>query len=170
MQIICVHEGESDKYYLKRVLEHYEKNLNKNRGYYKFSYITMDGKHKYKENKIKKKIEEKIRRYEDSKNSIVIYIIDTDKINTASEDKEFFSELKEYVISMKYKLIYFNSCIEEVLNQDFYKNFNENEKIKKARIYSVEKFSSISKEILQSENYQRKGSSNLDLVFSEIFA
>ena len=105
-QIIFVHEGDTDKLYIRKLIEKLYPELNVN----KLTFISMNGKTNY--SKMEKKIEEKKNKFSGS--SKIIFVIDTDNISSNSNDLKLFNEIENYIKQKKYHLIFLNPDIESV--------------------------------------------------------
>lgn len=159
LQIIVLCEGESDKIYLDKIIKMLkEKNLDIN---FKFTPILTKGKTNFENKKYVDKVNNvKLRFNGDSK---VIYVMDTDDIDTSKEDLELLKKIAEYVKKQDWHFVFFNRDIEEVLN----KKADRKKKINEARSYSEKKFNQINKNNLTVKNYVTRGTSNLFSVISE---
>ena len=159
LQIIVLCEGESDKIYLDKIIKMLkEKNLDIN---FKFTPILTKGKTNFENKKYVDKVNNvKLRFNGDSK---VIYVMDTDDIDTSKEDLEMFKRISIHVANQEWHFVFFNRDIEDVLN----KKADRKKKTNEARSYSEKKFNEIDKNNLKVKNYFTRGTSNLFSVISE---
>jgi hypothetical protein len=159
LQIIVLCEGESDTIYLDiifKILK--EKNSDIN---FKFTSIPIKGKKNFESKKYVDKVEKTKLKFQGE--SQVLYIVDTDDMDTSKEDLELLEKIAEYVKKQDWHFVFFNRDIEEVLN----KKADRKKKMKEARSYTEKKFTEVDKNNLKVKNYLRRGTSNLFLVISE---
>lgn len=159
LQIIVLCEGESDTIYLDiifKILK--EKNSDIN---FKFTSIPIKGKTNFESKKYVDKVEKTKLKFQGE--SQVLYIVDTDDMDTSKEDLELLEKIAEYVKKQDWHFVFFNRDIEEVLN----KKADRKKKMKEARSYTEKKFTEVDKNNLKVKNYLRRGTSNLFSVISE---
>lgn len=159
LQIIILCEGQSDQIYLDKifkVLKDKNKDIN-----FKFTPILTKGKTNFENKKFFDKVKNAKSKFQGE--SEVLYVVDTDDIDSSKEDLELFKRISTYVANQEWYFIFFNKDIEDVLN----KNANRKKKTDEARSYSEKKFNQINKNNLQSDNYLVRNTSNLFLVISE---
>ncbi len=159
LQIIVLCEGESDTIYLDiifKILK--EKNSDIN---FKFTSIPIKGKTNFESKKYVDKVEKTKLKFQGE--SQVLYIVDTDDMDTSKEDLELLEKIAEYVKKQDWHFVFFSRDIEEVLN----KKADRKKKMKEARSYTEKKFTEVDKNNLKVKNYLRRGTSNLFSVISE---
>ena len=159
LQIIVLCEGESDTIYLDiifKILK--EKNSDIN---FKFTSIPIKGKTNFESKKYVDKVEKTKLKFQGE--SQVLYIVDTDDMDTSKEDLELLEKIAEYVKKQDWHFVFFNRDIEDVLN----KKADRKKKMKEARSYTEKKFTEVDKNNLKVKNYLRRGTSNLFSVISE---
>lgn len=108
-------DKKSDQVYIKKLLNNFYEDIKKS---FQVEYLHMGGKHKYKNEKFKKLIKEKINLFKfDDKNkeTDVVYVIDKDKFDSDPQDEKFISDIDKYCKKEKYQLIFFTRDIEDVL-------------------------------------------------------
>lgn len=76
--------------------------------------IEMGGKGNYQRQKITRQIKERTKAYKRNGETIVIYCIDTDDLNTNPDRAREFREIKEYCQKTGAELVWFCRDIEEV--------------------------------------------------------
>lgn len=159
LQIIALCEGESDAIYLDRIFKTLkEKNIGTN---LKFTPISIKGKTNFENKKYIDKVKKTKLKFQGE--SQVLYVVDTDDIDTSKKDSELLEKIAEYVKKQDWHFVFFNRDIEEVLN----KKANRKNKTNEARSYSEKKFNEVDKKNLKVKNYLTKGTSNLFSVISE---
>lgn len=159
LQIIVLCEGESDAIYLDRIFKTLkEKNIDTN---LKFTPISIKGKTNFENKKYIDKVKNAKLKFQGE--SQVLYVVDTDDIDTSKEDLEILKRIDKYVNDQDWHFVFFNRDIEEVLN----KKADRKNKTNEARSYSEKKFNEIDKNNLKVKNYFTRGTSNLFSVISE---
>ena len=159
LQIIVLCEGESDKIYLDKIIKMLkEKNLDIN---FKFTPILTKGKTNFENKKYIDKVKNAKLKFQGE--SQVLYVVDTDDIDTSKEDLEILKRIDKYVNDQDWYFVFFNRDIEDVLN----KKADRKKKTNEARSYSEKKFNEIDKNNLKVKNYFTRGTSNLFSVISE---
>ena len=159
LQIIVLCEGESDAIYLDIIFKKLiEKNSDIN---LKFTSIPIKGKTNFENKKYIDKVKNIKLKFQGE--SQVLYVVDTDDVDTSKEDLELLEKIAEYVKKQDWHFVFFNRDIEEVLN----KKADRKKKMNEARSYSEKKFNEIDKNNLKVKNYFTRGTSNLFSVISE---
>ena len=159
LQIIILCEGESDAIYLDIIFKKLiEKNSDIN---LKFTSIPIKGKTNFENKKYIDKVKNIKLKFQGE--SQVLYVVDTDDVDTSKEDLELLEKIAEYVKKQDWHFVFFNRDIEEVLN----KKADRKKKVNEARSYSEKKFNQINKNNLTVKNYVTRGTSNLFSVISE---
>ena len=159
LQIIVLCEGESDAIYLDIIFKMLkEKNPDIN---FKFTSIPIKGKTNFRYEKYIDKVEKTKLKFQGE--SQVLYVVDTDDIDTSKEDLEILKRIDKYVNDQDWHFVFFNRDIEEVLN----KKADRKNKTNEARSYSEKKFNEIDKNNLKVKNYFTRGTSNLFSVISK---
>ncbi|AGM24229.1 hypothetical protein HUW76_08990 [Fusobacterium animalis] len=159
LQIIVLCEGESDAIYLDRIFKILkEKNSDIN---LKFTAIPTKGKANFENKKYLDKVKNAKLKFQGE--SQVLYVVDTDDIDTSKEDSELLKRINRYVIDQNWHFVFFNRDIEDVLN----KKANRKKKTNEARSYSEKKFNEVDKNNLKVKNYFTRGTSNLFSVISK---
>ena len=159
LQIIVLCEGESDAIYLDIIFKMLkEKNPDIN---FKFTSIPIKGKTNFRDEKYIDKVEKTKLKFQGE--SQVLYVVDTDDIDTSKEDLEILKRIDKYVNDQDWHFVFFNRDIEEVLN----KKADRKNKTNEARSYSEKKFNEIDKNNLKVKNYFTRGTSNLFSVISK---
>ena len=159
LQIIVLCEGESDAIYLDRIFKMLkEKNIDIN---LKFTPISIKGKTNFENKKYIDKVKNVKLKFQGE--SQVLYVVDTDDVDTSKEDLELLEKIAEYVKKQDQHFVFFNRDIEEVLN----KNADRKKKVNEARSYAKKKFNEVDKNNLKVKNYLTRGTSNLFSVISE---
>ena len=159
LQIIVLCEGESDAIYLDMIFKMLkEKNPDIN---FKFTSIPIKGKTNFRDEKYIDKVEKTKLKFQGE--SQVLYVVDTDDIDTSKEDLEILKRIDKYVNDQDWHFVFFNRDIEEVLN----KKADRKNKTNEARSYSEKKFNEIDKNNLKVKNYFTRGTSNLFSVISK---
>ena len=159
LQIIVLCEGESDAIYLDIIFKKLiEKNSDIN---LKFTSIPIKGKTNFENKKYIDKVKKTKLKFQGE--SQVLYVVDTDNVDTSKEDLELLEKIAEYVKKQDWHFVFFNRDIEEVLN----KKADRKNKTNEARSYSKKKFNEIDKNNLKVKNYLTRGTSNLFSVISE---
>ncbi len=159
-QIIIVCEGETDKLYINELLDKEYPDIFEDGN--KRSYIVMRGKTNYSQKSVLANIEKAIKKFEHGE-TIVVYIIDTDNIHSKNYDKDLLNKIKEFIEKKGYCLIFFNNCIEDVINP----NVEKSDKMKKARGFIWNK-NEEERNKLRKEDFEIKGS-NFIKVFDDIY-
>ena len=159
LQIIVLCEGESDAIYLDIIFKMLkEKNPDIN---FKFTSIPIKGKTNFRYEKYIDKVEKTKLKFQGE--SQVLYVVDTDDIDTSKEDLELLEKITEHVKKQDWHFVFFNRDIEEVLN----KKADRKKKMKEARSYTEKKFYEVDKNNLKVRDYLIRGTSNLFSVISE---
>ena len=159
LQIIVLCEGESDAIYLDIIFKMLkEKNPDIN---LKFTSIPIKGKTNFENKKYIDKVKNIKLKFQGE--SQVLYIVDTDDVDTSKEDLELLKKIAEYVKKQDWHFVFFNRDIEEVLN----KKADRKKKMKEARSYTEKKFYEVDKNNLKVRDYLIRGTSNLFSVISE---
>ena len=159
LQIIVLCEGESDAIYLDIIFKMLkEKNPDIN---FKFTSIPIKGKTNFRDEKYIDKVEKTKLKFQGE--SQVLYVVDTDDVDTSKEDLEFLEQITEHVKKQDWHFVFFNRDIEEVLN----KKADRKKKMKEARSYTEKKFYEVDKNNLKVRDYLIRGTSNLFSVISE---
>ena len=159
LQIIVLCEGESDAIYLDIIFKMLkEKNPDIN---LKFTSIPIKGKTNFENKKYIDKVKNIKLKFQGE--SQVLYVVDTDDVDTSKEDLELLEKITEHVKKQDWHFVFFNRDIEEVLN----KKADRKKKVNEARSYSEKKFNQINKNNLTVKNYVTRGTSNLFSVISE---
>ena len=159
LQIIVLCEGESDAIYLDIIFKRLiEKNSDIN---LKFTSIPIKGKTNFENKKYIDKVKNIKLKFQGE--SQVLYVVDTDDIDTSKEDLEILKRIGKYVNDQDWHFVFFNRDIEEVLN----KKADRKNKTNEARSYSEKKFNEIDKNNLKVKNYFTRGTSNLFSVISK---
>ncbi|WP_339121401.1 hypothetical protein [Fusobacterium nucleatum] len=135
-----------------------EKNIGIN---LKFTPISIKGKTNFENKKYIDKVKNAKLKFQGE--SQVLYVVDTDDIDTSKEDLEILKRIDKYVSGQDWHFVFFNRDIEEVLN----KKADRKNKMNEARSYSEKKFNEIDKNNLKVKNYFTRGTSNLFSVISE---
>ncbi|WP_335967838.1 TOPRIM nucleotidyl transferase/hydrolase domain-containing protein [Fusobacterium polymorphum] len=156
-QIIFVHEGDTDKLYIRKLIEKLYPELNVN----KLTFISMNGKTNY--SKMEKKIEEKKNKFSGS--SKIIFVIDTDNISSNSNDLKLFNEIENYIKQKKYHLIFLNPDIESVFIPEK-KIKNKSDKKIYARHFTWNDKINLNK--LKSKDYSKNNTSNICIILEKI--
>lgn len=161
--IICVetnHKSKTDSLYIRETIDHF---YTCPRGEYKFTFLEMDGKSKYKA--IETKIQKSINQYAVGNSdgiSNVIYCFDCDQYDIRTEDRTFLNEAKLYCESKKYDFVWFCRDVEQVY---LGKSVKDSEKVKKAAEFKRKKgILSISESDLVASVYQQKKSNILRIL------
>ena len=159
LQIIVLCEGESDAIYLDIIFKMLkEKNPDIN---FKFTSIPIKGKTNFRYEKyIDKEEKTKLKSQGESQ---VLYVVDTDDVDTSKEDLELLEKITEHVKKQDWHFVFFNRDIEEVLN----KKADRKKKMKEARSYTEKKFYEVDKNNLKVRDYLIRGTSNLFSVILE---
>lgn len=126
------------------------------------NYIYMNGKSRYKDNKILKEIRNYIKTAENRKiSTTVIYCIDTDNYDTVPEDCQLNKEIKAFCKRNNYELVWFCRTIEEVF---LHRIVDSSKKVIEAKNFVIKQnFDySISPNLSNSNNSRKK--SNLLLI------
>ena len=93
LQIIVLCEGESDAIYLDRIFKMLkEKNIDIN---LKFTPISIKGKTNFENKKYIDKVKNAKLKFQGE--SQVLYVVDTDDVDTSKEDLELLEKIAEYV-------------------------------------------------------------------------
>ena len=159
LQIIVLCEGESDAIYLDIIFKMLkEKNPEIN---LKFTSIPIKGKTNFRDEKYIDKVEKTKLKFQGE--SQVLYVVDTDDVDTSKEDLELLEKITEHVKKQDWHFVFFNRDIEEVLN----KKADRKKKMKEARSYTEKKFYEVDKNNLKVRDYLIRGTSNLFSVISE---
>ena len=159
LQIIVLCEGESDAIYLDIIFKKLiEKNSDIN---LKFTSIPIKGKTNFENKKYIDKVKNIKLKFQGE--SQVLYVVDTDDVDTSKEDLELLEKIAEYVKKQDWHFVFFNRDIEEVLN----KKADRKKKINEARRYTGKKFNEVDKNNLKVRDYLIRGTSNLFSVISE---
>ena len=159
LQIIVLCEGESDAIYLDIIFKRLiEKNSDIN---LKFTSIPIKGKTNFENKKYIDKVKNIKLKFQGE--SQVLYVVDTDDIDTSKKDSELLEKIAEYVKKQDWHFVFFNRDIEEVLN----KKADRKKKVNEARSYTKKKFNEVDKNNLKVKNYLTRGTSNLFSVISE---
>ena len=159
LQIIVLCEGESDAIYLDIIFKKLiEKNSDIN---LKFTSIPIKGKTNFENKKYIDKVKNIKLKFQGE--SQVLYVVDTDDVDTSKEDLELLEKIAEYVKKQDWHFVFFNRDIEEVLN----KKADRKKKMKEARSYTEKKFYEVDKNNLKVRDYLIRGTSNLFSVISE---
>ena len=159
LQIIVLCEGESDAIYLDIIFKKLiEKNSDIN---LKFTSIPIKGKTNFENKKYIDKVKNIKLKFQGE--SQVLYVVDTDDVDTSKEDLELLEKIAEYVKKQDWHFVFFNRDIEEVLN----KKADRKKKMNEARSYTKKKFNEVDKNNLKVKNYLIRGTSNLFSVISE---
>lgn len=135
-----------------------EKNIDIN---LKFTPILTKGKTNFENKKYIDKVKNAKLKFQGE--SQVLYVVDTDDIDTSKEDLEILKRIGKYVNDQDWHFVFFNRDIEEVLN----KKADRKNKTNEARSYSEKKFNEIDKNNLKVKNYFTRGTSNLFSVISK---
>ncbi|WP_339009012.1 hypothetical protein LC567_01850 [Fusobacterium animalis] len=113
LQIIVLCEGESDAIYLDRIFKTLkEKNIDTN---LKFTPISIKGKTNFENKKYIDKVKNAKLKFQGE--SQVLYVVDTDDIDTSKEDLEILKRIDKYVNDQDWHFVFFNRDIEEVLKK-----------------------------------------------------
>ena len=159
LQIIVLCEGESDAIYLDIIFKKLiEKNSDIN---LKFTSIPIKGKTNFENEKYIDKVKNIKLKFQGE--SQVLYVVDTDDVDTSKEDLELLEKIAEYVKKQDWHFVFFNRDIEEVLN----KKADRKKKMKEARSYTEKKFYEVDKNNLKVRDYLIRGTSNLFSVILE---
>lgn len=159
LQIIVLCEGESDAIYLDIIFKKLiEKNSDIN---LKFTSIPIKGKTNFENKKYIDKVKNIKLKFQGE--SQVLYVVDTDDVDTSKEDLELLEKIAEYVKKQDWYFVFFNRDIEEVLN----KKVDRKKKVNEARNYTKKKFNEVDKNNLKVRDYLIRGTSNLFSVISE---
>ena len=159
LQIIVLCEGESDAIYLDIIFKKLiEKNSDIN---LKFTSIPIKGKTNFENKKYIDKVKNIKLKFQGE--SQVLYVVDTDDVDTSKEDLELLEKITEHVKKQDWHFVFFNRDIEEVLN----KKADRKKKMKEARSYTEKKFYEVDKNNLKVRDYLIRGTSNLFSVISE---
>lgn len=159
LQIIVLCEGESDAIYLDIIFKKLiEKNSDIN---LKFTSIPIKGKTNFENKKYIDKVKNIKLKFQGE--SQVLYVVDTDDVDTSKEDLELLEKITEHVKKQDWHFVFFNRDIEEVLN----KKADRKKKMNEARSYTKKKFNEVDKNNLKVKNYLIRGTSNLFSVISE---
>ncbi|ALQ39780.1 hypothetical protein RN87_04385 [Fusobacterium hwasookii ChDC F174] len=159
LQIIVLCEGESDAIYLDIIFKKLiEKNSDIN---LKFTSIPIKGKTNFENKKYIDKVKNIKLKFQGE--SQILYVVDTDDVDTSKEDLELLEKIAEYVKKQDWHFVFFNRNIEEVLN----KKVDRKKKVNEARSYTKKKFNEVDKNNLKVKNYLTRGISNLFSVISE---
>lgn len=135
LQIIVLCEGESDAIYLDIIFKKLiEKNSDIN---LKFTSIPIKGKTNFENKKYIDKVKNIKLKFQGE--SQVLYVVDTDDVDTSKEDLELLEKIAEYVKKQDWHFVFFNRDIEEVLNKnaDRKKKVNELEVIQKRNLMKL---------------------------------
>lgn len=81
---------------------------------YNIQFICMGGKSKYKSKEVLKEIKEKTKMFLSNGETIVIYCIDTDKIESSNEHLKEYEEIARFCMQNNYKFVWFCHDVEEV--------------------------------------------------------
>ena len=145
LQIIMLCEGESDAIYLDIIFKMLkEKNPDIN---FKFTSIPIKGKTNFRDEKYIDKVEKTKLKFQGE--SQVLYVVDTDDVDTSKEDLELLEKIAEHVKKQDWHFVFFNRDIEEVLN----KKADRKKKMKEARSYTEKKFYEVDKNNLKVRDY-----------------
>ena len=145
LQIIVLCEGESDAIYLDMIFKMLkEKNPDIN---FKFTSIPIKGKTNFENKKYIDKVKNAKLKFQGE--SQVLYVVDTDDIDTSKEDLELLEKITEHVKKQDWHFVFFNRDIEEVLN----KKADRKKKMKEARSYTEKKFYEVDKNNLKVRDY-----------------
>ena len=159
LQIIVLCEGESDAIYLDMIFKMLkEKNPDIN---FKFTSIPIKGKTNFENKKYIDKVKNAKLKFQGE--SQVLYVVDTDDVDTSKEDLELLEKITEHVKKQDWHFVFFNRDIEEVLN----KKADRKKKMKEARSYTEKKFYEVDKNNLKVRDYLIRGTSNLFSVILE---
>lgn len=135
LQIIVLCEGESDAIYLDIIFKKLiEKNSDIN---LKFTSIPIKGKTNFENKKYIDKVKNIKLKFQGE--SQVLYVVDTDDVDTSKEDLELLEKIAEHVKKQDWHFVFFNRDIEEVLNKnaDRKKKVNELEVIQKRNLMKL---------------------------------
>ena len=135
LQIIVLCEGESDAIYLDIIFKKLiEKNSDIN---LKFTSIPIKGKTNFENKKYIDKVKNIKLKFQGE--SQVLYVVDTDDVDTSKEDLELLEKIAEDVKKQDWHFVFFNRDIEEVLNKnaDRKKKVNELEVIQKRNLMKL---------------------------------
>lgn len=119
---------QTDDIYIKKLINSYY-DLTDNNITYKF--VHMAGKGKYKNRSVTSKINNYVKENQKGLN-IIIYCIDTDRIDKDSESVVFLEEVQKYCQQNKYEFVWFCYEIENVF---LGKTISEENKVKEAISY-----------------------------------
>ena len=145
LQIIVLCEGESDAIYLDIIFKKLiEKNSDIN---LKFTSIPIKGKTNFENKKYIDKVKNIKLKFQGE--SQVLYVVDTDDVDTSKEDLELLEKITEHVKKQDWHFVFFNRDIEEVLN----KKADRKKKMKEARSYTEKKFYEVDKNNLKVRDY-----------------
>ena len=128
---------------------------------FKFTSIPIKGKTNFRDEKYIDKVEKTKLKFQGE--SQVLYVVDTDDVDTSKEDLELLEKITEHVKKQDWHFVFFNRDIEEVLN----KKADRKKKMKEARSYTEKKFYEVDKNNLKVRDYLIRGTSNLFSVISE---
>ena len=159
LQIIVLCEGESDAIYLDIIFKMLkEKNPDIN---FKFTSIPIKGKTNFRDEKYIDKVEKTKLKFQGE--SQVLYVVDTDDVDTSKEDLELLEKITEHVKKQDWHFVFFNRDFVELIN----KKADRKKKMKEARSYTEKKFYEVDKNNLKVRDYLIRGTSNLFSVISE---
>ena len=111
--ILCVEttrNADTDTKYIRDSIRHFY-NIDNS---VKLNTVYMNSKDKYNSSKVLKEITSKNKMFERIGESVVVYCIDTDSIDTKNEDKMQFDKIAQFCIQNGYELVWFCHDVEEV--------------------------------------------------------